>query len=166
MKLPNQLKQTANLSDSYEDETKATFNRKEFTKGQFLFSQGEVCRQMFYIEKGLARIFYNSNSGKEITTWFSKENTFITSIDSFYQHKATQYNCELLEDSVVPVSMTNASQNMRFAAAISGFGMLMKQSEYKGTLSKQMVLDLANDALTFDPFDYRKSFVELVKNMD
>lgn len=55
MKLPNQLKQTANLSDSYEDEIKATFNRKEFTKGQFLFSQGEVCRQMFYIEKGLAR---------------------------------------------------------------------------------------------------------------
>ena len=66
-----------------------------------MFSQGEVCRQMFYIEKGLVRIFYNSNSGKEITTWFSKENTFITSIDSFYQHKATQYNCELLEDSVI-----------------------------------------------------------------
>lgn len=71
-----------------------------------------------------------------------------------------------LDVQMVPVNMTNASQNMRFAAAITGFGLLMKESEYKGTLSKQMVLDLANDALTFDPFGYRKAFVDLVKNMD
>ena len=71
-----------------------------------------------------------------------------------------------LDVQMLPVNMNIASQNMRFAAAITGFGLLMKESEYKGTLTKQMVLDLANQALTFDPFEYRKEFVELVKNLN
>ena len=63
-----------------------------------------------------------------------------------------------------PVNMNTASENMKFAASITGFGLLMKQSEYKGTLSKQMVLDLGKSALGFDPFGYREEFINLVED--
>jgi Ca-activated chloride channel family protein len=53
---------------------------------------------------------------------------------------------------------------MRFLAAITGFGLLMKQSEYAGTVTKKMILDLGNGALTFDPNGYRREFTELVNN--
>jgi Ca-activated chloride channel family protein len=53
---------------------------------------------------------------------------------------------------------------MRFAASITGFGLLMKQSEFKGTITKQMVLSLGESAITFDPNGYRKEFIGLVKN--
>ena len=59
--------------------------------------------------------------------------------------------------------MAAASENMRFVSAVTAFGLLMKQSEYKGTAKKQMVLDLANGAITFDPHEYRKSFVDIIK---
>jgi len=95
------LKDSVTLSSVLEEKLKVLLERKEFSKGQFLFKQGEVCRQMFFIEKGFARVFYISRAGKEITAWFSTENDFVTPIDTFYQHKATQNNCELLEDSVV-----------------------------------------------------------------
>jgi CRP/FNR family transcriptional regulator, anaerobic regulatory protein len=101
MEIPNYIMERVRLSEELEDKLKALLKRKEFSKGQFLFRQSEICRQIFFIEKGFARVFYISKTGKEITAWFSAENDFITPIDTFYQYKATQDNCELLEDSVV-----------------------------------------------------------------
>ena len=64
--------------------------------------------------------------------------------------------------NVAPKKIGSSSENMRFAASVTGLGLLMKESEYKGTLTKQLVLDLAKNATTFDPYGYRKDFVELV----
>jgi len=58
--------------------------------------------------------------------------------------------------------IASASENMRFAASVVCFGLLMKESEYKGTASRQMVRDLGDNARAFDPFGYREEFMELV----
>jgi Ca-activated chloride channel family protein len=63
-----------------------------------------------------------------------------------------------------PVSIENASQEMKFATAITGFGLLMKQSMYKGTLTKQMILDLGDLNYSFDPYGNRDDFIDLVKS--
>lgn len=68
------------------------------------------------------------------------------------------------EINMAPDDINNATENMRFVAAIAGFGLLMKQSEYKGTTSKQLVLELGENAIGFDPFGYRQEFIELVKS--
>ncbi|NOQ27088.1 MAG: DUF3520 domain-containing protein [Bacteroidales bacterium] len=57
-----------------------------------------------------------------------------------------------------------SSENMRFASAITGFGLLMKQSEYKGTASKHLIIELGSNALNFDPYGYRQEFIGLVNN--
>ena len=66
--------------------------------------------------------------------------------------------------NMIPEEMNSSTENMRFAASVVGLGLLMKQSEYKGTLTKQMVLDLGKGAIIFDPNGYRKEFIELVTN--
>jgi Ca-activated chloride channel family protein len=66
--------------------------------------------------------------------------------------------------SDTPGKIENSPENMRFAAAVTGFGLLMKQSEYKGSVSKQMVLNLAKNSTNFDPHGYRDEFVSLVEN--
>lgn len=101
MKLPENIKRIANLSVESEIEFEKISKRQELPKGSLLFQQGEVCRHIFYIEKGLARVYYHSGGGKEITAWFSADNSFITAIDSLYCHKPTRDYCELLEDSVI-----------------------------------------------------------------
>ncbi len=65
-----------------------------------------------------------------------------------------------------PKGIASSSKNMKFAASITGFGLLMKQSKYKGVLDKQMVLNLGKSAATFDPNGYRKEFIQLVKSWD
>lgn len=62
------------------------------------------------------------------------------------------------------VDINSASENMKFAASISGFGLLMKKTKYQGTVSKEMVMNLGENATTFDPFGYREEFIDLVQD--
>jgi len=101
MQLPPYIKSVARISDQTELEIGAIFRREEYPKGHFLYRQGEICQHIYYIEKGLARVFYLPESGKEITQWFFAETNFLTAVDSFYHHKPTLVNCELLEDAVI-----------------------------------------------------------------
>ena len=101
MKIPEHIKKIAKLTDLFDEELDSIIKRTEVKKGEFLFEEGSICHQVFFIEKGLARIYYYSNSGKEITSWFFEENSFFTAIDSFYYHKPTRVFCETLEDSVI-----------------------------------------------------------------
>jgi Ca-activated chloride channel family protein len=64
-------------------------------------------------------------------------------------------------DNNQPIKL--ASDNLRFAAAVAQFGMLLRNSEYKGTGSYAMVNQLAANALNKDAEGYRKEFIELVK---
>ncbi len=55
------------------------------------------------------------------------------------------------------------SADFRFAASVAGFGMLLRESEYKGAASRAMVLELARGAIGNDVGGYRAEFVRLVE---
>jgi CRP-like cAMP-binding protein len=101
MNFPEYIKNIVPLSQQEEKELTSFFHKAELKKGELLFRQGEICRKIFTIEKGLARVFYYSQSGKEVTAWFTEEQSVMTAIDSFYHKIETRDNCELLEDSTV-----------------------------------------------------------------
>lgn len=65
----------------------------------------------------------------------------------------------------VNTDIMSASENMRFAAGVTAFGLQMKDSEFKGKADKGMVLDLCASATGFDTFGYREEFVQLVKKI-
>lgn len=62
------------------------------------------------------------------------------------------------------VQLENASANFRFSAAVAGFGMLLRDSEYKGSLNFDEVLRLANLSKGEDKEGYRAEFIRLVEN--
>lgn len=101
MELTGYSKDNEKYYDTLKGELDNLFTLREYSKGDYLFRQGDVCRHLFYIKKGLVRIYYYSNKGKEITLWFSSEDSLITAIDSFYFYKPTRDYCEALEDLVV-----------------------------------------------------------------
>lgn len=101
MELSELLKQGTNFTEYFQKEWENSFQKKTYAKGDHLFSQGDICQHLYYIEKGFIRVYYYSFGGKEITAWFSAENTLVTAIDSFYNHQPTRDNCEALEDTIV-----------------------------------------------------------------
>ncbi len=135
MDLSEYFKNISKLSDSLEDELKNLFEPKEFFKGDHLFKQGEICHHLYYIKKGLVRVYYYSGNGKEITDVFCRK-SLVTAIDSFYFHRPTRDYCEVLEDSVVfPISFSdleiilNSEKGSRLAFYIL-YEITRKMTEY------------------------------------
>ncbi len=62
-----------------------------------------------------------------------------------------------------PVAFSSASSETRWAAAVAAFGMLLKDSKYKGEASLEQVLSWAQAARGADLQGYRAEFIELVQ---
>ncbi|HPF01456.1 MAG TPA: Crp/Fnr family transcriptional regulator [Bacteroidales bacterium] len=101
MELPEHLIQQTRLSQENVNVAVTLFERHDWPKGHALFNEGEICDRIFYIEKGFVRFSHISESGKEITTWFFPDYSFLTSINSFYNTGPSDVSCVLNEDSVV-----------------------------------------------------------------
>lgn len=66
-------------------------------KGRYLLQDGEICRSLYFIKKGLLRGFIKEGN-KEITTWFAIENEMAAAIRSFLLQIATIENIQAAED--------------------------------------------------------------------
>lgn len=65
-------------------------------------------------------------------------------------------------EHAVPNRVAEADEDFRFAQAVAAFGMVLRQSEHKGSATPEMALELANGAVGRDSRGYREDFVELV----
>ena len=74
------------------------------------------------------------------------------------------------EELVKIISADNISENMlsenfRFSASVALFGMLLRDSQYKGVGDYKMVLNLAERSKGSDMEGYRSEFVRLVRTI-
>ncbi len=61
------------------------------------------------------------------------------------------------------VKFSDADPDARFAAAVAAFGMILKDSPYRGTATLGWVLDTASASQGQDRGGYRDEFVSLVR---
>ena len=55
------------------------------------------------------------------------------------------------------------SVNYRFSAAVAGFGMLLRESEFKGNSNYDAMAQLAQGSMGNDPNGDRAEFVQLIR---
>ncbi|MCD6160838.1 MAG: VWA domain-containing protein [candidate division Zixibacteria bacterium] len=69
----------------------------------------------------------------------------------------------LIEHHVIDtdIALKRTSDNFRFSAAAAEFGMLLRDSQFKGNASYEQVLELARDSKGADSNGYRREFIEL-----
>lgn len=63
-------------------------------------------------------------------------------------------------------AVSQASDDLRFASAVAGFGMLLRDSPHKGSLTHGAVLELASSAADRDPQGFRREFLALVRKAE
>jgi Ca-activated chloride channel family protein len=75
-----------------------------------------------------------------------------------------QDNSQLLEHVAIDSGLTfeQADGEFQFAAAVAGFGMLLRDSEHRGDWTYDAVQEVAESAVGKDTYGFRKEFVELV----
>lgn len=52
---------------------------------------------------------------------------------------------------------------LRFAAGVAAYGMVLRDSKYKGTADLDMAYDLVGERVSFDPYGYRAQLRELIQ---
>ncbi len=64
----------------------------------------------------------------------------------------------------VPNEVTESDGDFRFALAVASYGMLLRESPFRGSLTYDTVLSLARDGFGRDADGYRAGFIQLVQN--
>jgi Ca-activated chloride channel family protein len=83
-----------------------------------------------------------------------------------FRYKKPKSDVSILMTEVIPHNarpVNETSDNFRFSAAVAGFGMLLRESEFKGTMDFEKVLMLAKGAKGQDEDGYRAEFIRLVQ---
>lgn len=82
------------------------------------------------------------------------------------RYKSPDENKSKLMEKVITDQQTSfdkTSENFRFAVAVAEFGLILRQSEFKGMANYEQVINLAKNAKGADEEGYRAEFLKLVK---
>jgi len=80
---------------------KRLFTKEEIPAKKTLVKEGKTARKCYYIRQGAARVWFNTDDGKEVTFQFLFEGTFIASLDSLLYKAPSWYSIETIEPVVL-----------------------------------------------------------------
>lgn len=115
---------------------------RSFKKGDLFIREGQLCNQMGFLNKGIARVYYVVG-GKEITSYFNagNRNLFVCSFTSFLSRKPSFENIHFLEDSELFIlSYKELQQLYDKRPDLQKLGRLM--AEYNYVLSMERIYSL------------------------
>jgi CRP-like cAMP-binding protein len=120
---------------------------KKVNKKDYLLKEGEICKDIFYVQKGLLRV-YIINDGKEVNTWFVREGDFITSISSFHKQKPSEHYIDALEDceiiSIKKTTLDFIMKNNHKAALFANNELFNKLCDYQEQASALRFMSAEN----------------------
>jgi CRP-like cAMP-binding protein len=73
------------------------FTLKTYKRKEVVIEEGQVCRYIWFLNKGLARDFYYRNQAEHTSDFFI-ENSFLTNYESFLTRKPSIGSIDALED--------------------------------------------------------------------
>jgi len=83
----------------------------KYKKSEVVLPEGEVCRYMYYVQKGLVRQYYYKN-GKEVTEHFSYEGRIVMCIESLFTGCPSRLIIGTLENTVLWAIPIDAFQRL------------------------------------------------------
>ena len=82
------------------DILESTLVPMKFAKGEMILKEGEMCKHIYYIEKGLVRQFYFKKE-KEVTEHMASEGDIVMCIESLFKEEPTYLQVEALEPVLI-----------------------------------------------------------------
>lgn len=98
-KLKYYLRVNTNLDDIQIDKIAVCFKLKSFKKNTILLSEGEICKELFFVDSGCIRTYYITKQGHEKTRYVAFDNSIATSMSSFISQRQSFEYVDTLEKS-------------------------------------------------------------------
>ena len=96
-KLKTFLKTIVPLADAEFDEARQYFNAVSLAKGDCFVRQGQVCKQIAFINVGMLRTYYLNDKAEEVTYCFCVANSLTTSYKSLILQEPSNTTLQAIE---------------------------------------------------------------------
>lgn len=134
-KLIERLNSLHPLNDELKDKLSAIIYTVEYNAGEHILREGDTCRRIALVVKGLTRSYYLID-GKDITSRFMDEGFILTSWMSYYTQKPGNEFVEALEHTTLAcIDYTAIEKLYKEIPEANIIG--RKQTEYAFYLSEQ-----------------------------
>ena len=100
------------LTEEEKELSRSFFLTKKLRRKQYLLQEGDVCKYVAFVEKGLLRSFTVDDKGHEHITQFAFEGWWIADQVSFLTGEPSEYNIEALEDCELLLLTKQAEDEM------------------------------------------------------
>jgi len=98
--LLQQISSRCFLSPELQQRIARDFQVREADKGEKILTQAKRANYLYFVKKGILHNYYY-HDGKQVSSWFYKEDQFITSWHSFYAQKQSFEEIECLESCIL-----------------------------------------------------------------
>ena len=100
------------LTEEEKDLSKTFFIPKKLRKKQYLLQEGDPCKYVAFVEKGMLRSYTIDDKGSESIMQFAFEGWWIADQFSFLTGEPSIYNIDALEDSELLLLTKSAEEQM------------------------------------------------------
>jgi CRP-like cAMP-binding protein len=100
------------LTEEEKQLCKTFFTPKKLRKRQYILQEGDVCKYVAFVEKGMLRSYTIDEKGNEHIMQFAFEGWWISDHFSFLTGESAVYNIDALEDSELLLISKQAEEKM------------------------------------------------------
>jgi len=100
------------LTNEEREISKSFFTPKKLRKRQYLLQEGDPCKYVAFVEKGMLRSYAVDEKGSEHVMQFAFEGWWIADQFSFLTGEPSMYNIDALEDCELLLLSKNAEEQM------------------------------------------------------
>lgn len=136
-KLHKLVSQFVTLTDKEKLILESAYSIRYVPKNFTLIEEGEVAKELYFINKGLMRLFYNKD-GEYITAYIFRENLFASCYESFLQQTAGIQCLETLEDCELLCITKEAMDNLY--ETLPKINILTRKIAEQRFINSQMIL--------------------------
>jgi len=95
----NHIEKKVNLSPLDKEKITAFFIKKRLRKKQYLLQEGDICKYLSFVAKGLIRTYNVDEKGDEHMSVFGWEGWWISDFNSFLSKEPALFNIDAIEDT-------------------------------------------------------------------
>jgi CRP-like cAMP-binding protein len=141
------------LTPTEMDDVVNRFTSKTVKKNDFLLREGQVCKDLVFVQEGCLRLYYISDD-VEVSVWFSFKHSSAIEISSFISETPSTYFLQAIEDSEI-LFLPKAELNELYRVQ-------PKMQEMMRRFLEDVVLNLINRFTSLQRDSAEKRYIDLM----
>lgn len=97
--LISHIQEKVDVSDDQIELLKSFFIQKKLSKKEYLLQEGEICKYLTFVSKGILKSYILDDKGNERINLFAFEGWWISDFNSFLNQEKAFLNIDAIEDS-------------------------------------------------------------------